>query len=191
MTIEVKKEATKIAKILKEGGIVIYPTDTIWGIGCDATNVDAVKKLISFKKRDPEKSMLLLVDHISLVEDYTEKIPEAAKSIAEEAIDPITIIYEKAKNLPTDVIAKDGSIGIRITNDKFCQLIIQQLDRPIISTSANISGEASPLNFSDISEHLIQKADYSAYYKRNKQLNNKPSSIIKISNTNEFKIIRS
>ncbi|MEA2042530.1 MAG: L-threonylcarbamoyladenylate synthase [Bacteroidota bacterium] len=190
MKTETKKEVGKIVKLLKSGAVIVYPTDTIWGIGCDATNTEAIKKLIRIKKRPRGKSMLLLADHISLAEMYTENIPDAAQSIAEESIEPITIIYPKGKNLAKEVLAEDESIGIRITEDPFCQLIIQQLNRPIVSTSANISGEKAPTQFSEISKVLIDKVDYVANHRRQEILKNKPSSIIKISDSNEVTILR-
>jgi L-threonylcarbamoyladenylate synthase len=191
MTVNDKKEATKIARLLKQGKIIIYPTDTIWGIGCDATNAEAVEKIAEIKQREAGKSMLLLADHISLVERYTKTVPDAARNIAEVTVEPITIIYPDAQNLPENVIAEDGSIGIRVSNDAFCKLIIEQLDRPLISSSANFSGEKHPESFSDISKKLIERVDYTAHYRRNEKIKSKPSGIIKVTASNEVSIIRS
>lgn len=184
-------EAKKIAGIMRKGGIVLYPTDTIWGIGCDATRVEAVNKITLLKDRTGGKSMLLLADDVSLVRYYTESIPDAAANILDVTDEPLTLIYPRAKNLPKEVVADDGSIGFRITNDPFCRQIIRFLDRPIISTSANFSGKAFPKRYSDIDRDLIAAVDYTAHYRRKEQVNGKPSAIIKISDSNEITIIRS
>lgn len=191
MTKAAQKEARKIAELLKQGKIIIYPTDTIWGIGCDATNTEAVKKIAKIKTRPAAKSMLLLADHISLAEYYLKTVPEAARNITEVANEPITIIYPDAKNLPEEVTAEDGSVGIRVIEDPFCRLIIETLDRPIVSTSANFSGEKHPDNFSQISQKLFDKADYTANYRRDETIKGKPSAIIKVTASNEISIIRS
>ncbi len=185
------KEARKIAQIMSKGGIVLYPTDTIWGIGCDATQTEAVKKIHQIKQRDLNKSMLLLADDMSLVRYYTQTIPDAAINITEVSLDPITLIYPKAENLPKEVIANDKSVAFRITNDLFCKEIIKFLGKPIISTSANIAGKPFPKNYKEIDNKIIKQVDYSAEYRREEQVNGKPSAIIKISEFNEITIIRS
>ncbi|MCF0206643.1 MAG: threonylcarbamoyl-AMP synthase, partial [Bacteroidales bacterium] len=134
-----KEIVEKSCEILKNSGIILYPTDTIWGIGCDACDEKAIAKIYSIKHRDAGKSMLILVDSIEMAEKYTANIPEIANQLIEAADRPLTIIYPKAKNLPQNLIAADGSIGIRIVNDTFCQEVIKMLGKPLVSTSANVS----------------------------------------------------
>jgi L-threonylcarbamoyladenylate synthase len=177
-------------KILKQGGIILYPTDTIWGIGCDATNEKAVDKIYQIKKRADNNSMLILVDSVDRVYQYVNKVPLIAVDIAEIAGRPTTIIYPEAINLPQNIIAQDNSIGIRIAEDKFCQKLIKKLNRPIVSTSANISNQRSPQNFSEISEEIKNAVDYIVKWKQNDKTKAKASSIIKIGISGEVKIIR-
>ena len=134
-------EVRKAGITILEGGIILYPTDTIWGIGCDATNPDAVQKVYQLKQRSDHKSMLVLMNGISMLSRYLDRIPESAKEIIASAVKPTTIIYPGAKNFAPNLLAEDGSIGIRITSDPFCQQLIELTDKPIVSTSANISGK--------------------------------------------------
>lgn len=185
-----EEEVKKIVEILKKGGIVVYPTDTIWGIGCDATNKKAIEKVYKLKHRIQEKSFIVLVKDKEELLKYVEEAPDILWDFAEQFTNPLTIIYPKAKNLPPNLVAPDGSVAIRITKDEFCQKIIENLNKPIISTSANISGDTPPLVYSMISSDIIKYADYVAEYKRNKVTEIKPSTIIKITPDGQLDIVR-
>jgi L-threonylcarbamoyladenylate synthase len=137
-------------KVLKEGGVILYPTDTVWGLGCDATNNIAVEKIFSIKKRAESKSLIILVDSESMLERYVKEIPEAADQIIEVSDTPVTIIYPEGKNLAEGVCSEDGSVGIRICNDEFCNELISRFRKPVVSTSANISGKPTPSFFDEI-----------------------------------------
>lgn len=180
----------KAVEVLQNGGIILYPTDTIWGIGCDATNEKAVKKVYEIKKREDSKSMLVLMENINLLERYIEEIPEVAFDLIELSEKPVTIIYDGAKNIAQNLIASDGSIGIRITTEKFTQQLIQRFKKPIVSTSANISGEPSPANYSEISEEIKSAVDYIVEYRQDDFSKSVASSIIKLGKNGEVKVIR-
>uniref|UniRef100_UPI0025E58167 L-threonylcarbamoyladenylate synthase n=1 Tax=uncultured Chryseobacterium sp. TaxID=259322 RepID=UPI0025E58167 len=143
-----------IINILKSGGTILYPTDTIWGIGCDATNIEAVNKIFEIKKREKNKSMIILVESEKRLQDLVD-VPEMAWEIIDLSEKPVTIVYENPRGLPKELLAEDGSIGIRRVKNDFCKKLITKLNRPLISTSANFSGEKSPLKFSDISPEMI------------------------------------
>ncbi|OFX38647.1 MAG: threonylcarbamoyl-AMP synthase [Bacteroidetes bacterium GWA2_32_17] len=175
---------------LKKGGVILCPTDTIWGISCDATNEVAVEKLFEIKQRSKEISLIILVDTSSKIQQYVKEVPEIAWELIEVSDKPLTIIFSDAKNLALNVIAKDGSIGIRVCNDEFCNRLIYKYRKPIVSTSANFSGEKTPLNFNEISEELFKKVDYVVNYKQNEFYKSQPSSIIKLRANGEFKILR-
>jgi L-threonylcarbamoyladenylate synthase len=177
-------------KTLREGGIILYPTDTVWGLGCDATNNEAVEKIFRIKKRNDSKSLIILVNGSSMLERYVKDIPEIALELIEVSDTPITIIYPEAKNLALSVQAEDGSVGIRICMDEFCNELIGRFRKPIVSTSANISGEPSPSNFMEISEKIIIEVDYTVEYKRDDRQKHVPSPVIKIEQNGVFKIIR-
>ena len=177
-------------EILKKGGIILYPTDTIWGIGCDATNFNAVKRVYEIKQREDSKSMLVLLENPNLILSYIDEMPEVAWDLIDLAEKPTTIIYDKAKNLPLNLIADDGSIGIRITKEAFTQLLIQRFRKPIVSTSANISGQPSPENFREISDEIKLKVDYIVKYRQDDEKKQVPSSIIKLGNSGLIKILR-
>jgi L-threonylcarbamoyladenylate synthase len=175
--------------VLKSGGIILYPTDTIWGIGCDATNVDAVRKIYKLKQRDDSKSMLVLMDNPALLDRYAE-VPDVAWDLIDVATTPLTIIYPKAKHLAENLIAEDGTIGIRITNEEFTRKLLQRFHRPIVSTSANISGEKSPAFFDEISEEIKKNVDYIVEYRQDDHTPSKPSSIMKLGAGGEIEILR-
>jgi L-threonylcarbamoyladenylate synthase len=176
--------------ILRQGGLILYPTDTIWGIGCDAINEGAVNKIYELKRRADTKLMLVLVDNISRLEQYIQEIPEVAYELLEVADKPLTIIYPDAKNLASNLVAADGSIGIRLVKDRFCQELIKRFKRPIVSTSANLSGEKSPGVFSEIPEEIKSGVDYIVKWKQHENTPTQPSSIIKLGIGGEVKIIR-
>jgi len=175
---------------LKNGGVILYPTDTIWGLGCDATNFDAVKRIYEIKKREDSKSLLILIDTENRLNSYIEQVPEMAYQLIEYATKPLTIVYPKAKNLATNLLNANRSVGIRITNDEFCKKLIFSLRKPIVSTSANITGEAFPENFYQISPAIIQAVDYVVNWRQDDLTKNQPSSIIRLELNGEIEIIR-
>ena len=139
---------------MREGGVILYPTDTIWGIGCDATNEDAVRRVYEIKQRQDSKAMLVLVDSSVKVDFYVQDVPEVAWDLIDLADKPLTIIYSGARNLAANLLAEDGSVGIRVTNEDFSKRLCQQFRKAVVSTSANISGQHSPRNFSEVSEEV-------------------------------------
>lgn len=175
---------------MNEGGVVLYPTDTIWGIGCDATNEDAVRRVYEIKKRSDSKAMLVLVDSSVKVDFYVQDVPEVAWDLIELADKPLTIIYSGARNLASNLVAEDGSVGIRVTNEDFSKRLCRQFRKAIVSTSANVSGQPSPKNFSEISEEIKSAVDYIVGYRQEEMGNPKPSGIIKLDKGGVIKIIR-
>ena len=175
---------------MNEGGVILYPTDTIWGIGCDATNEEAVRRVYQIKQRSDSKAMLVLVDSPVKVDFYVQDVPEVAWDLIEVADKPLTIIYSGARNLASNLIAEDGSVGIRVTNEEFSKRLCQQFRKAIVSTSANISGQPSPANYSEITEELKSMVDYVVGYRQEEMGHPKPSSIIKLDNGGVIKIIR-
>ena len=174
---------------LKKGQTLVYPTDTIWGIGCDATNATAVDKVFELKKRPPQKAMICLVANFRMLEEYVEKVPEVAFEILKNTNKPTTIVYEKPIRLAENLINEDNTIGIRVVQDEFSKKLIQKLRRPLVSTSANFSGETTPKTFNEISEDILSKAGYVVNLQRNK-MNTRPSSIIKVLNDASVEVIR-
>ena len=156
----------KSLEILNQGGVILYPTDTVWGIGCDATNSAAVERIFTIKQRDEAQAMLTLVDGLDRLAGYVENVPDIALQLMEEATRPLTVIYPKAKNLAANLIATDGSIGIRIVQEPFCRQLIKAFGKPIVSTSANISGEPAAGIFDEISEEIKKSVDFSVYVLR-------------------------
>ena len=175
---------------MREGGVILYPTDTIWGIGCDATNEDAVPRVYEIKQRQDSKAMLVLVDSSVKVDFYVQDVPEVAWDLIDLADKPLTIIYSGARNLAANLLAEDGSVGIRVTNEDFSKRLCQQFRKAVVSTSANISGQPSPRNFSEISEEVKSAVDYIVGYRQEEMSNPKPSSIIKLDKGGVIKIIR-
>jgi len=184
-----KEEIDKTIEVLKSGGTILYPTDTIWGLGCDATNFEAIDKIYSIKNRDLNKSFIILLDDDRKLNKYVREIPEVAWDLLDHSDSPLTIIYPQAVNLPQNLLAKDGSIAIRIVKDGFVQQLLKKFNKPIVSTSANFSGELSPKTKKEISKKLIESVDYMVEIEtENKQ--NKSSSIIKLQINGEIEIIR-
>lgn len=180
----------KACDTLKKGGIILYPTDTIWGIGCDATNEEAVKRIYELKQRDDNKSMLVLMDNPAKLQTYVKDVPDIAWDLIDLTDKPLTIIYDGAKNLATNLIAEDGSIGIRITAETFSMELCRQFRKPIVSTSANISGEPSPATFSQIGQTVKNGVDYIVTYRQKEQGKTQPSGIVKLERDGSIKIIR-
>lgn len=187
MEIQIKKAAEAI----KAGGTILYPTDTIWGIGCDATNPEAVKKVFAIKKREESKSLVTLVSDLDMLARYVKEIPEAALDLIEVNDSPMTIIYPDATHLASNVIAEDGSVGIRIPMNEFCRQLCFRLRKPIVSTSANISGENPPKGFKDISQEIKDAVDYTVHPSmEEKNSTHKASQIIKLGVNGQIQIIR-
>jgi L-threonylcarbamoyladenylate synthase len=176
--------------VLKNGGVILYPTDTIWGLGCDATNRAAVEKIFNIKSRDESKSLLILVDDEAMIDRYVKEIPAIAFELTEVSDKPMTIIYPSGKNLAPGVCSEDGSIGIRICHDEFCNELINRFRKPIVSTSANISGKPSPSVYNEIEKAVIEAADYAVMYRRDDRRSNSASSVIKIDLNGTIKILR-
>lgn len=183
-------DLTKALEVLRNGGVILYPTDTVWGIGGDATNAEAVKRIYEIKQREDSKSMLVLMENPNLLNSYIDEVPEIAWDLIEMTDKPLTIIYSGAKNLAPNLIASDGSIGIRITNEAFTQKLIQRLRKPLVSTSANISGQKTPQNFDEITEEILNAVDYIVEYRRDDIKKYAPSSIIKLGKGGQIEIIR-
>ena len=184
------EDIKKDCQVMREGGVILYPTDTIWGIGCDATNEDAVRRVYEIKQRQDSKAMLVLVDSSVKVDFYVQDVPEVAWDLIDLADKPLTIIYSGARNLAANLLAEDGSVGIRVTNEDFSKRLCQQFRKAVVSTSANISGQPSPRNFSEISEEVKSAVDYIVGYRQEEMSNPKPSSIIKLDKGGVIKIIR-
>lgn len=177
-------------QVLREGGIIVYPTDTVWGIGCDATNEAAVRKIYQLKQREDSKSMLVLLDNAAKLNYYVD-VPETAEMLLSvESEKPMTLIYPNARHLANNLIAEDGSIGIRVTNEPFSQAICAQLKRPLVSTSANISGQPTAHFFHEIAQEIINGADYVCRFRREDETPFEPSTIIKVNADGTFQIIR-
>ena len=175
---------------LEKGEIILYPTDTIWGIVCDATDPEAVNRIFEVKKRPEAKSVLLLVSSIDMVRQYVDRVPNVVTNIVHLEKRPLTIVYPGAKNLPEILLAEDGSIGIRITRDELCKQVVARLGKPIVSTSANFSGDPFPKSFDDINPSLIRQVDFIVPWKQQDISPNIPSKIIKIEPSGEYTIIR-
>ena len=180
----------KACEIMEKGGIILYPTDTIWGIGCDATNEDAVKRVYEIKKRIDSKALIVLVDKPVKVEFYVREVPEIAWNLIDVADKPLTIVYPNARNLATNVLADDGSVGIRITQETFSRKLCERFRKAIVSTSANISGQPAPTNFNEISDEIKQAVDYVVTYRQDDPYQPSPSSVIWIGEGGGIKILR-
>lgn len=183
-------DITKCIEVLKAGGIILYPTDTVWGIGCDATNETAVKKIIELKRRDESQPLLVLIEHANRLGRYVKQIPDVAIQLIEVNDKPMTIVYPGAVNLANNVTAPDGSAGIRITSDEFCRKLISVFNKPIVSTSANISHESAPANFKAIAPEIKEGVDYVVRWRQNDPTPAATSSIIKVGLKGEVEIIR-
>ncbi len=177
------------AEGLKAGKTLLYPTDTVWGLGCDASNEEAIQKLIELKNRPAEKSFILLVDSVAMLERYVTNIPDVCFDLIDFAVKPLTIIYDEPINLPKSLLAADGTIAIRVTEDMNCKKLIQRLRKPLVSTSANLSGQPNSKSYSEISEEVKSKVDLILNERLNEKML-KPSSIIRVGSDNGVKVIR-
>ena len=188
--ISFEQDIRNCLETLRSGGIILYPTDTIWGLGCDATNAEAVEKIYRLKHRDPGKSMLVLVDSDAMLERTVEEVPEVAWQLMEAAVDPVTIIYDRGTGVVPSLLAADGSLGVRVTHEDFSRTLCRRLRHPLVSTSANFSGEKAPSDFRDIDPKMVDAVDYVAHYGRDEINAGKASNIIKIGNGGEVRVIR-
>lgn len=190
-----EEEIRKAIEVLRRGGTLLYPTDTIWGVGCDATNDTAVEKILQLKKRnnpdqEAPKSFIVLVSDIGMLNRFIKEVPAVAWDLIEVSDSPLTIIYEGARGIAKNVLATNGSLGVRIVKDLFCERLIHKFGKPIVSTSANLSGQAAPQHFYDIADEIKQGVEYVVNWRQDDTTPQKASSIIKIKTNGEFQIIR-
>ena len=185
-----KQAIDEALKVLNRGGVILYPTDTVWGIGCDATNSEAVKRIFEIKRRSDSKAMLSLVDAVGRVDYYFSRVPEIAWDLWEVADKPLTLILPRARNVAPELIAEDGTMGMRITSEPVSHTLCARLKRPLVSTSANISGEPTARCLADISDEIKQAVDYIIPLRQNETANPAPSGIIKVGDGGEIKVIR-
>ena len=184
-----RTEIENAIAVLKKGGLILYPTDTVWGIGCDATHPNAIERIYNLKKRLNDKSLICLVADLNMLEQYVEKVPKAAYDVLKFSVTPTTIVYDDPIRISENLIAADNSLAIRIADDEFCKKLIRKFRRPLVSTSANISGEKTPSNFQEISKEILEGVDYVVNLQQAKK-SDKPSTIIKIKNDGTVKVIR-
>lgn len=189
-TMSTEEDIKRAVETMRKGGVILYPTDTVWGIGCDATNEAAVAKVYEIKKRTDSKALICLVDSDVRLQRYVRNAPEVAWNILELATKPTTVIFDDVANLAPNLTAEDGSVAIRITREPFSKELCYRFQKPIVSTSANISGEPAAQNYRDISEELINAVDYVCFSRRQEKKPHTPSSIIRIRNNGEMEIIR-
>jgi len=185
------EEILKTVEVLKKGGAILYPTDTVWGIGCDATKPKAVERIYKIKKRRESKSLIILLDEFEKIFSYVNNVPSIAHDLIMSIDTPLTVIYPNAKNLAENLIAEDGTVAIRIIKDEFCKKLINLLGSPLVSTSANLSGEPTPLIYFKIDQEIINQVDYVVNYNRTKINQLKASTIIRFTTSGEYIIVRS
>lgn len=185
-----RTEIEKALAVLKSGGVILYPTDTVWGLGCDATNEEAVAKISEVKGRTADKSFIILLDTDAKLQSYVREVPEVAYDLIAYAENPLTLVFPGAKNLAKNVINTDGSVGIRVAKHDFCQQLIQRFRKPITSTSANISGSPTPLFFDEISEEIKDGVDYIVDLEQESRTKKRPSTIMKLAPGGQFSFIR-
>lgn len=185
-----KEDIENAVRVMRDGGIILYPTDTVWGIGCDATNAEAVAKVYKMKQRDDSKALICLVDSEGRLQRYVRNVPDVAWDIMELATKPTTVILDGAVNLAPNLIAEDGTIAMRITREAFSKELCYRFQKPIVSTSVNVSGQPAAQNYRDIDPSLLEMADYVCFTRRQEHQPHTPSSIIKLSANGEVKIIR-
>lgn len=188
---EFEVDIKKSVEVLKKHGVILYPTDTIWGLGCDALQPKAVKRVFDIKQREESKSFIVLLDDVVKLSYYIKDIPPVAFDLIQQVETPLTIIYPNARNLAHNLISPDGTVAIRIVRDLFCKRLIEAYGGPIVSTSANVSGEPAPSVFSDISQRIVSKVDYTVVYKQHVISNIRPSTIIRLTGDWEYDVVRS
>ena len=187
---EIAEDIRTAVQTLREGGLILYPTDTIWGIGCDAANEEAVRRIFQLKRREDSKAMICLVDSADRMQRYLRQVPDVAWDVVEYADKPLTLILDGAVNLAPSLIAEDGSVGLRVTKENISHELCYRFQKAIVSTSANISGEPSPACFDEISDEIRQGVDYIMRSRQNDTSKSKPSQIIKLGLDGQIKIIR-
>ena len=185
-----EEDIRNAVEVMRRGGVILYPTDTIWGIGCDATNAEAVSRVYNIKQRDDSKALICLVDSEARLQRYVRNVPDVAWDIMELATKPLTVILDGAVNLAPNLIADDGSIAMRITHEEFSRELCYRFQKAIVSTSANISGEPAAQNYRDISPEILEAVDYVCWSRRQEHKPHQPSSIVKLGQYGEVKIIR-
>jgi len=190
MISEFGTDITDALKVLRSGGVILYPTDTVWGLGCDATNAEAVRRIYDIKQRAENKSLIILVNSVPMLERYVDNPPEVALQMAELSEKPMTIVYDRGRSLAEGVASDDGSVGVRICSDPFCDALITGLRKPVVSTSANISGNSAPAIFDEISEDVKATVDYVCLWRQDDRSRSEPSSVIKVSGNGIVKILR-
>lgn len=187
-----EEDIRNAVETMRRGGVILYPTDTVWGIGCDATNVEAVKRVYAIKQRDDSKALICLVDSDARLQRYFRHVPDVAWQLLDslDEVKPTTLVLDGAINLAENLIAEDGSIGIRITNESFSKELCYRFQKAIVSTSANISGEPAAQNYCDIDPRILEAVDYVCWSRRQEHKPHTPSSIIKLKENGEVKVIR-
>ena len=188
-----EEDIRQAVETMRKGGVILYPTDTVWGIGCDATNAEAVKRVYAIKQRDDSKALICLVDSDARMQRYFRNVPDVAWQLIDSLAEggkPTTLILDGAINLAENLVAEDGSVGIRITNEPFSKELCYRFQKAIVSTSANISGEPAAQNYCDIDPRIIEAVDYVCWSRRQEHKPHTPSSIIKLKENGEVTVIR-
>ncbi|WP_395042829.1 L-threonylcarbamoyladenylate synthase [Flavobacterium sp.] len=186
---DINQEIQKAFEVILNGGIILYPTDTVWGIGCDATNVEAVAKIYALKKRAETQSMIVLMNGEKMMYNVFKDIPEVAWQIMDLSENPTTLILDNPRNVAANLIAADKSLGIRVVKEPFCFKLLERMKKPLVSTSANISGQPTPIAFKDINPEIVKGVDYVVNLHR-ERIAGKPSTIIKLTNDSQVKVLR-
>lgn len=187
---EMAADARRCVEVLRKGGIILYPTDTVWGIGCDAANAEAVACIYTLKHRADSKAMIVLASSLAMLERSVEEVPEVGYELLEAAVDPLTVVYDHGRGLAPNLLAADGSVGIRLTSDPFCQALCRGLGRPIVSTSANVSGAPAARFFNEIAPEILEGVDYAAMWRRDDCTSRRPSSVIRLHSDGRVAILR-
>ena len=190
MTDGYRDDIKNALKVLRDGGVILYPTDTVWGLGCDATRAEAVHRIYDIKKRADSKSLIVLVNSVTMLSRYVDNPPDIALELSEMAEKPLTIVYDRGRGLAEGVTSDDGSVGVRICSDPFCDELLNAFRRPLVSTSANISGSEAPAIFDEISEEIKAAVDYVCVWRQDDRSRAAASSVIKISASGVIKILR-
>lgn len=185
-----EEDIKQAVEVMRKGGVILYPTDTIWGIGCDATNSAAVQRVFDIKKRVDGKALICLVDNADRIQRYVRNVPSVAWDLIDCAVNPLTVILNGAQNLAPELLAEDGSVGLRVTQEEFSRQLCFRFQKPVVSTSANVSGEPAPANFSEITEEIKKAVDYVVHNRRAEKAKSTPSSIVKLGPNGEVEIIR-
>lgn len=190
MTEGYRDDIKNALKVLRDGGVILYPTDTIWGLGCDATRAEAVRRIYDIKKRADSKSLIVLVNSVTMLSRYVDNPPDIALELAEMTEKPLTVVYDRGRGLAEGVTSDDGSVGVRICSDPFCEELLNAFRKPLVSTSANISGSEAPAAFDEISEEIKAAVDYVCLWRQDDRRRAAASSVIKISSNGVIKILR-